>query len=220
MESGLSAERVNIDDLNIFKSWTLDVPAEIAPGKESELANISNPLGYYGSPRMNSSSYEEFLDSVNQQNDQTQKFYEEDGEEWTEDPDRLHLLVKDLIPAGTPLPTRVYTLHNYPLSRDVYSRFELDQTHFKSDKLTLGHLLYIYTLAYQEIYNQEDDAVVENGKVVKNIPGMANRERTEGPFEIWGHSIGDLDYNGSGSVVVFTDSDDQTAILCEFDCDS
>jgi hypothetical protein len=41
---------------------------------------------------------------------------------------------------------------------------------------------------YERIYREEDEAVGRTG----HIPGMLNRDKSEGPYGIWGHDIDDL----------------------------
>ena len=41
---------------------------------------------------------------------------------------------------------------------------------------------------YTQIYREEDESEGETD----NIPGMLNRQQSEGPHGIWGHHIGDL----------------------------
>lgn len=205
MGGGLSAERVNINELGTISSYQLDCSK---PEMENVLHTINNKLGYYGQPCQDGVNFESFLIDLKEQ------IYEHNREYGDEEP--LPDLLDELLPDN---PTRVYITHSYPLSREVYTRFDI-RAGAGAEKVTYGYLLYLHTLAYQEIYAREDDAVKESGEDVKNIPGMLNRQQTEGPFGIWGHSIGDLVYNGYSEVKVFRDNDGTASVLCDFSCDS
>lgn len=77
--------------------------------------------------------------------------------------------------------------------------------------IDLIDIMSYYTLAYQKMYEMEEE---EDGDV-GNIPGMLNRQTSNGMFGVWGHSIDDLLYNGGYKLVKFGDN-----IICDFDCDS
>jgi len=49
-------------------------------------------------------------------------------------------------------------------------------------------ILLIAKADYEYIYAEEDAACGET----PNIPGMLNRDRSEGPYGIWGHCLSDL----------------------------
>ena len=80
--------------------------------------------------------------------------------------------------------------------------------------VTYGKVLYLYTYAYQHMYELEDEDV---GEETGNVPGMLNRAMSEGRFGIWGHSIGDLAYNGASTIEY---ADDGETVVCRFSCDS
>lgn len=74
--------------------------------------------------------------------------------------------------------------------------------------ITIGELLYMYTIGYQLMYELE-------GTCNETIPGMCNRIKTNGIFGIWGHSINDLVYNGGSEIKIAPHH-----IYCNFECDS
>jgi hypothetical protein len=104
--------------------------------------------------------------------------------------------------------TTVYTRITYPLSRPALFRFDLE---LNNKTLTAGHLLWIYTIAYHNVYDMEEKESGDPGR----ITGMFNRAKSNGPFGIWGHDISDLIYNGSSIIEVY-----DTQVFCEFECDS
>jgi hypothetical protein len=110
---------------------------------------------------------------------------------------------------------RIYTVHDYPLKRKVFSRVDIDPTKHAA---TYALLLYYHALVYQEIYYREDTTSGANPP--GNNPGTYNRVTTNGPYGIWGHRIGDLCYNGNSTVTTFVDADGVASALCAFDCDS
>lgn len=162
-------------------------------------------LGYYGYPADDAQDYNTYRGGILTYLDEL------DNDSDTEsDPKDLDQLVSTRYH-----PARVYTMYHYPLSRTVFCRFDLDQVH-----ITNGQLQYLHALGYQMIYTKEDDTIRSRSEQVKNIPGMLNRNQTNGPFGIWGHSIEDLVYNGGSTVKIFQDHDGVKAILCDFSCDS
>jgi len=91
----------------------------------------------------------------------------------------------------------------YPVYRPAIFKFDCS-----SVKLTYGKLLTLYTYAYQLMYKLEDDDV---GELADHIPGMLNRCRSNGRFEIWGHDIYDLVYNTLSTLEYTNDT-----VICEF----
>lgn len=73
--------------------------------------------------------------------------------------------------------------YDYPLSVKV--RF----THTRKGGWTRNALARAIQKDYKRIYREEDAGV---GKPTGNIPGMLNRDFSDGPYGIWGHDIGDL----------------------------
>lgn len=71
--------------------------------------------------------------------------------------------------------------YDYPLSRLVTFEHEL------TPEMTAGDILALARADYERIYREED-----GGKDPGRVPGMLNRERTNGPYGIWGHVISDL----------------------------
>ena len=54
--------------------------------------------------------------------------------------------------------------------------------------MTRRALVNLIVKSYKKVYADEDTAVGDPG----HIPGMFNRQRSEGPYGIWGHDLGDL----------------------------
>lgn len=72
---------------------------------------------------------------------------------------------------------------DYPISKPVKFTFTSD-TGF-----TRKALAEIIANTYREIYDDEKDSTTVTPG---NVPGMLNRNRTNGRYGIWGHDIGDL----------------------------
>lgn len=81
------------------------------------------------------------------------------------------------IPAGEY--TFVYT---YPLSREAKFKHTLDPS------INLIQLLLRAKGDYEMIYALEENAAGNPG----HIPGMLNRQASDGPYGIWGHDLSDL----------------------------
>lgn len=99
----------------------------------------------------------------------------------------------------------IYTVISYPLSKEAIFKFT------STTPITYGMLLYAYNLAYQKIYELEEQDAGNPG----HIPGMLNRNSSDGRFGIWGHDLGDLIYNGYSTIKIYDDY-----VICKFDCDS
>lgn len=69
-----------------------------------------------------------------------------------------------------------------------------------------------YTWSYQEVYRIENSEDEE-----KLIPGMFNRQESNGRYGIWGHCIEDLLYNGMHNI---TYGPNKNSVICYFNCDS
>lgn len=104
--------------------------------------------------------------------------------------------------------TKLYCIIDYPLSYTAYVKFDVPDL----NTLTTGIALHAYTNAYQRVYDMEDDDV---GAPTPNIPGMLNRDKSNGRFGIWGHSINDLVYNGSSEIKLYG-----RIAVCQFRVDS
>lgn len=74
--------------------------------------------------------------------------------------------------------------YSYPLSTRAIFFYDADN----GVGFTRAELARKVSEGYQRIYREEDEAVGNPG----NIPGMLNRETSDGPYGIWGHGIGDL----------------------------
>ena len=82
--------------------------------------------------------------------------------------------------------TRAKTvIFNYPLSGEFKLEFKNSQ-----GKITRREFAQFIQFTYRRIYDEENSGQVEN------IVGMLNRRRTDGPYGIWGHHIGDLVIEG------------------------
>jgi hypothetical protein len=103
----------------------------------------------------------------------------------------------------------VYAIIDYPLSTCAMIKF----TCYTS--VTYGMLLYFYTIAYQLVYEIENNDVDHS---TGYIEGMFNRKKSTGRFGIWGHDIEELVYNGYSHI--FTLENISDSIFCHFDCDS
>ena len=96
---------------------------------------------------------------------------------------------KQLNPNEIVIPMQVIKVeYNYPLGNPV----TFEHTSADPRGFTRAELARKISEGYQRIYREEDEAVLNAGKTVENIPGMLNRQETEGPYGIWGHGIGDL----------------------------
>jgi hypothetical protein len=108
----------------------------------------------------------------------------------------------------------------YPVNTPAIFKYECSNI-----DITYGLILYLYTYSYQKMYDIESET---STKPVTNIPGMINRDATDGMFGIWGHVIGDLVYNGLSSITIYDkpyiDNNGinrvKRILLCDFDCDS
>ena len=78
-------------------------------------------------------------------------------------------------------------IYDYPLNRTA----RIPHT-VKSGKWTRTEVCRLIQRDYARIYRMEEKVTGDPG----NIPGMFNRLATNGPFGIWGHSIGDLVIEG------------------------
>ncbi len=76
-------------------------------------------------------------------------------------------------------------IFNYPLSGEFKFEFKNSQ-----GKITRKEFASFIQSTYRRIYDEE------SSKPVENIPGMWNRQKTDGPYGIWGHHIGDLVIEG------------------------
>ena len=73
--------------------------------------------------------------------------------------------------------------YTYPLSNSVIMGFDADN----GTGFTRAELARKVCDGYKRIYDAEN-AVGDPGR----IPGMLNRAKSDGPYGIWGHDIGDL----------------------------
>lgn len=99
-----------------------------------------------------------------------------------------------------------YVIIDYPVEEDVVFKFTANRP------LTYGLIFYAHLLAYQLMYQLEEEEVGHPGQIAPNI---LNRAQSEGPFQIWGHDLSDLVYNGD-SLFEFHNS----YVVGMFRCDS
>lgn len=74
--------------------------------------------------------------------------------------------------------------YEYPFNNPATFTHQAD----KPEGFTRAHLAREIASQYQRIYQEEEAAVGNPG----HIPGMMNRQRSAGPYGIWGHDLGDL----------------------------
>lgn len=97
-----------------------------------------------------------------------------------DDPEEI--LEKDEIITSAKKATVIF---NYPLSGEFKFDFKNSQ-----GKITRREFALFIQSTYRRIYDEE------SSEPVGNIPGMYNRQPTDGPYGIWGHHIGDLVIEG------------------------
>jgi len=112
---------------------------------------------------------------------------------------QLHTIIDDHIKT-------VYTVINYPLTNQAVIKFECNEP------VTYGMLLFLYTNAYQIVYDIEESDDCDPGQISKHC---LNRATSKGRFGIWGHCIGNLCYNGCSKIQIYDDY-----VVCNFYCDS
>lgn len=90
----------------------------------------------------------------------------------------------DAMPNGDEIvtPAVIKVLFNYPLENPVIVTFS-------DGPFSRRQLAEIICETYAEIYRTEDETTRTQ---VGLMPGMLNRNQTNGKYGIWGHSIGDL----------------------------
>lgn len=76
--------------------------------------------------------------------------------------------------------------YDYPLSTPAEFKRKL------SSKTSARSILRFAARDYKRIYDLEDGKVGKTG----TIPGMYNRNTSDGPYGIWGHYMGDLFFEG------------------------
>lgn len=74
---------------------------------------------------------------------------------------------------------------DYPLEKPFYFMIEKDS----KDGITRKHLVKSICKFYQKIYREEE---TKSSHPAGLIPGMLNRQTSNGPYGIWGHDITDL----------------------------
>jgi hypothetical protein len=92
------------------------------------------------------------------------------------------------------LPKEVITnetkiLVDYPLQDDFFFLLRPKGSTLYTGSVSVGELIDRICELYHEIYNEENSTTtVKPG----NIPGMLNRNTTNGKYGIWGHVLSDL----------------------------
>jgi len=76
--------------------------------------------------------------------------------------------------------------YDYPLSNTAYF------SHVLTPEMTGEDILVLARADYEKIYAEEEAAEGNPG----HIPGMLNRQSSEGPYGIWGHDFSDLYFEG------------------------
>lgn len=103
--------------------------------------------------------------------------------------------------------SNIYVIIEYPVINKAVIKFSC------KIKITYGFLLYVNTIAYQLMYDIEDEDV---GCQTKTISANSfNRASSNGRFGIYGHYITDLVYNSNYKISARNEN-----IYCQFDCDS
>ena len=84
---------------------------------------------------------------------------------------------------------------DYPLKSKFRFEFQSDV----SEGFTRKNIVDIICKKYQEIYDEENASLTDPPSTVDermNKGGLINREKTDGPYGIWGHDLGDLYLEG------------------------
>lgn len=112
--------------------------------------------------------------------------------------------IQDNLPNDMVLSPKKYQLNiTYPLRTPYEHAFSVS-----NKGMTRIQLVSLIVKCYRKIYQEEDSAV---GKKTQNIPGMLNRDTSNGPYGIWGHNIEDLmlcsaTISPNGTITVGVDS--------------
>lgn len=112
-------------------------------------------------------------------------YYEKDDDWDNEDWERFQEEVKSNPPDEVILkPNQTYDIViDYPLSNPFIKTIDT------KNGMTRQQVVDLIVKCYKQIYKEEDKSTkVATG----NIPGMFNRNTTDGKYGIWGHDIGDL----------------------------
>lgn len=88
----------------------------------------------------------------------------------------------------------VYCLIKYPVRNPAFIHIQLHGS------LTYDKLLYAYSVAYQTMYDIEENT---NNKIFIPTSVLLNRSETDGLFGIWGHDIVDLEYDGNSELKIY-----------------
>ena len=156
-------------------------------------------LEYIGRPSQDIRTYQYFIDEIFTDFDS-----DDDSDDPYFDPEELREKFDQIV---SPNIKNIYTAIDYPLRKPAQFKFTIKD----NIDVTFGFLLYTYTVAYQMVYEIEDEEEGHPGY----IKGMFNRQQSNGKFGIWGHDIGDLVYNGCSKIHVSGEN-----VFCYFDCDS
>lgn len=100
----------------------------------------------------------------------------------------------------------MYAEITYPLTNPALIKFNCTQP------ITYGMVLYLFTVAYQLVYDLEEQ---DDGHPGQISPTLINRATSEGRFGIWGHDISDLLYNSVSTIKIY-----ENHIFVDLSCDS
>ncbi len=170
----------------------IELSSQSAIGKLDGSTIIQDILPYAMEPRQQITNYDDFVNTFVSKMTDTSIL----------DADVAKLLFNTKVKDGI---FTIYTIIEYPVRESAIFKFET------SSEITYGILLYAYTIAYQLMYALEEEDDADPG----HIPGMVNRDTSNGRFGIWGHDIGDLAYNGRSQVWIH-----DHRVVCNFICDS
>jgi hypothetical protein len=188
------------------------------PTKKSPLRKESNILPYVGRPADNiiNLTLEQYYNSIIEDYEDMQENmkhiiiqdasgnkipYEKKSEDI--DPEDLYAKLNTVIEKNIKC---LYVAINYPLNNPTMAKFKCDH------EITYGLILYLTTVAYQQVYITEEQDDCDPGTV---SPTCDNRAESNGRFGIWGHTINQLVYNGYSGIEIY-----DNYIICELDCDS
>jgi hypothetical protein len=93
----------------------------------------------------------------------------------------------------------IYTIIDYPVEKPAFFKFTC------KFPITYGLLFYTYTLAYKLLYYLEEKDLKRKPTFGKHVPRY-NRDKTDGPYGIYGHAISDLIYNDYPLIKIKKDS--------------
>ena len=154
--------------------------------KENILENIYENLGYPCDTITSVSDYRNnFISNINRN-----KKEKNEKELSLESEKNINSLLTENVNVST-----VIIKINYPVSNDAYFKFKINPEY----QVTFVDLQYLHIISYKLTYLIEES----DDKNPGYIPGMLNRQSSDGRFGIWGHVIEDLTYNGLSELIVY-----------------